>query len=73
MNFKVNKYTIIKDFELTGVFENFMKHGELSKYERFTGNLCGNDITGWVCLADNNIYNIECVDHEKAKSRETNS
>lgn len=73
MDFKVNMYTTIKQFKRAGVFEDFMKFGQLSKYERFTGILNGDDVRGWICLADNNIYQLERIGHEKTESGKINS
>jgi hypothetical protein len=58
MDFQVNKFTTIKDFERTGVFETFMKHGQPSAYELFTGLLGEDKVQGYICISDSNIYKL---------------
>ncbi len=35
-----------------------MKFGENYKYQKFTGLLSDKKVTGFICLEDNNIYNV---------------
>ncbi len=59
MNFKVNKFTTITDFKRLNEFENVMKFGFPEKYERFTGLISGQKVTGLICLKDDNIYDLQ--------------
>jgi len=58
MDFKVNQFTTINNFKRTNKFETVMKFGTPEKYERFTGELGGNKVTGLICLKDDNIYGL---------------
>ena len=61
MNFKVNDYTTINNFVLLDEFEDVMKFGSPQKYQRFTGELAGNKVTGLQSTVDYNIYKLERV------------
>lgn len=54
----VNEYTTIKNFKRLGEFEEVMKYGYPSKYEKFEGTLKGKEVKGLICLADDNIYGL---------------
>ena len=58
MEFKVNQFTTIKNFKRTNTFETVVKFGIPEKYERFTGELKGNKVTGLICLKDDNVYGL---------------
>jgi len=59
MDFKVNQFTTITDFERLDIYESFMKFGKPSLYERFKGKLQGSEVQGWINVRDNNIYKLE--------------
>jgi hypothetical protein len=59
MDFIVNNTTTIKDFVRQGIFVTHMKFGQPYEYEKFTGVSDGRKIKGEICLADDNIYNLE--------------
>ena len=60
--FKVNDFTIIKNFKIISneVFK-FMKFGVEYEYLKFSGEIENKKINGYVCLADENIYNMTYV------------
>ena len=62
MEFKVNKYTTIRDFIRLNIFETFLKYGEQEQYEKFNGKLDGRKVTGYISLKDNNIYKLTLLD-----------
>lgn len=59
--FKVNDFTTIFNFTRLGIFEDFMKFGYPSTYEKFTGEIDNKKIEGFICLKDNNIYNLKYI------------
>ena len=61
MNFKVNDFTTINNFVRLGIFETFTKFGQPYEYEKFTGEIQGDKVQGFICLADDNIYNLSKV------------
>jgi len=63
MDFKINQFTIIRDFKRTGILKTYTKFGETYEYEGFEGILNDDKIKGDICLADNHIYGLTLV-HE---------
>ncbi|SED11417.1 hypothetical protein SAMN04489761_4318 [Tenacibaculum sp. MAR_2009_124] len=61
MTFQVNPYTVIENFERKNQFEIFQKFGEPHKYQKFIGEIKGEKVKGFICLADDNIYKLERV------------
>ena len=57
--FKVNDFLTIKNFELFSdeIFK-FMKFGEPYDYLKFSGTIENKKVIGFVCLEDENIYNL---------------
>jgi len=58
MNFKVNDFTTINNFVRLGIFETFTKFGSPYEYEKFEGEIEGQKVNGFICLADDNIYKL---------------
>lgn len=61
LNFKVNENTSIQNFRKLPVFETFMKFGEPYEYQKFKGQMKGQDVQGYICLADDNIFKLELI------------
>jgi len=59
MKFIVNDYLTITNFKGLKIYESFMKFGVPYDYEKFSGKIEGTKVTGWICLADDGIYNIK--------------
>lgn len=57
-DFVVNDFTTINKFVELDEFKTFIKFGEPYEYQKFNGELKGKKVTGWLCLADNNIYGL---------------
>ena len=59
MNFKINDYLTIKKFKLIdNEIVQFMKFGQLEDYKRFSGFIDKQKVEGFVCLKDDQIYNM---------------
>ena len=61
-DFKVNNFLTIKEFVMQDEFVHLMKYGEFYKYQRFVGKIDDDEITGLLCLKDNNIYKLEKIE-----------
>lgn len=61
MNFKVNEFTTIENFERQNEFKEIMKFGTPYDYQKFTGKLNNENVIGWICLADDNIYGMKPI------------
>ena len=59
MTFQINQYTTIENFKRLDKFEIFQKFGKPFKYQDFTGEMDGEKVKGFICLADNNIYKLK--------------
>lgn len=64
MNFKINDFTTITDFKLLQVYDTFMKFGKPYAYRQFTGFIRHKAVRGWICLVDNNIYELKYIEDE---------
>ena len=62
MNFKVNDYTIINNFKRLNEFETITKFGSPYRYEKFTGSVSGQKVSGLICCSDSNIYKMKYND-----------
>ena len=61
MDFVVNDFTTIKNFELIDQFETKIKFGEEYEYQRFVGKLNEEMVTGQICLEDDQIYGLTLI------------
>ena len=59
MDFQVNDFMTINDFELLGAFETHLRFGEPHEYERFKGSVMGKWVTGLRSTTTNNIYGLK--------------
>jgi len=60
-DFKVNQYLTIRNFKHKNKYAKFFKHGGLEMYQRFTGEIGSDNVRGWRCLKDDNIYKLEHI------------
>lgn len=61
-DFVVNDNLIINDFDFVDdKIHEFMKHGGLQPYKEFRGTIDGKKVKGFVCLNDDNVYQLEYV------------
>jgi hypothetical protein len=60
MDFKVNEFTTIKDFDFTSdkAIEK-IKFGTIYNYREFKGEIDGKKVTGLVCLEDDNVFDLK--------------
>lgn len=62
MDFEVNEFTTINNFDFITdeIFEK-IKYGTIYNYRDFKGEIDGKKVTGFVCLEDDNIYDMKYV------------
>ena len=57
-SFIVNEFLTILNFKRLGIFEFFSKFGQMVEYEKFTGIIENEQVKGFICLDDDNIYKL---------------
>lgn len=63
-NFFVNDFLTIQKFKIVSeeIFK-FMKFGEEYDYLKFNGEIENKKVQGFVCIADENIYNMTYLEN----------
>lgn len=60
MKIQVNEFTTIKKFKfIDDKIHEFLKHGTLQPYKQFKGRIDKQKVKGFICLNDDQIYNLE--------------